>query len=84
MKASAAASIFLQQFVESSGLGTRRFRSRLIWTGKGARGAVVRRHSCRLAWKTARLYPDQTEVLGARNRLRPSVDGELYEYVLDM
>jgi hypothetical protein len=33
---------------------------------------------------TALSNPDQTEALGARNRLRPSVDGELYENVLDV
>jgi hypothetical protein len=31
-----------------------------------------------------RLYPDQAKALGVRNRLRPSVDGELYENVLDV
>jgi hypothetical protein len=30
------------------------------------------------------IYPDQTKALGARNRLRPCVDGELHENVLYM
>jgi hypothetical protein len=33
---------------------------------------------------TALSNPDQTEALGARNRLRPSGDSELYENVFDM
>jgi hypothetical protein len=34
--------------------------------------------------RPTQLYPDQAKALGARNRLRASVDGELYENVFDM
>jgi hypothetical protein len=34
--------------------------------------------------RPTQLYPDQAKALGARDRLRASVDGELYENILDM
>ena len=75
---------FLQQYVESPRLGTIRSGLRFIWARQASARRKVSPTSRQLAWKMALLYPDQAETLGARNGLRPSVDGELHEYVLDM